>query len=93
MRRVNLDNAAPAIKRFVSALPVADEGVELELNGRVLCKIVPASRFSSEEMKVLVDERWRLIRAAQGRNKGVSSRVLEREVSDAVEKVRRRQRS
>jgi hypothetical protein len=92
MTRVNLNNAAPAVTEFLSALAAAGEGVELELNGRVLCKILPPSDVSMHEMKALVDERWQLIHEAQRRTKGVSPQVLEREISDAVDKVRSRRR-
>jgi hypothetical protein len=92
MTRVNLNNAAPAVTEFLSALAIAGEGVELELNGRVLCKVMPPSGVPIDEMKALVDERWQLIHAAQRRTKGVSHQVLEREISDAVEEVRSRRR-
>jgi len=92
MKRMNLDKAAPAVKRFVSELPVAGEGLELEMNGRVVCKILPPTCFSADEMKSMVEERWQLIRKAQRRNKGISPRVLEREVLEAVATVRRRRR-
>jgi hypothetical protein len=93
MKRVNLDRAPPAVKQFVSTLPLESEGVELELNGRALCRVLPPGQLSEAEKKALIDERWRLIRQARERNRGVPARVIEREVQEAVEQVRRRRRS
>ena len=46
MKRVNLDTAALAVKKFISTLPVDPEGVELALGHRVLWKLVPPTQLS-----------------------------------------------
>jgi len=90
MKRIKLDRAGRAVQTFVRTLPVEHDGVELELNGQVICKVVPALQFSEAEKKALIEERWKLIRQARQRNRGVPGQVIEREVRDAVEQVRRK---
>ena len=92
MKRVNLNGAAPAVKQFLSMLSVAADGVELELDGRVLCRLLPPAQLTEAEKKALVEERWQLIRQARLRNRGVPATVIAKEVRDAVEEVRRRHR-
>jgi hypothetical protein len=65
----------------------------LELNGRVVCKVVPLQHLSESEKESLIKERWRLIRRAQRRNKGMPAKVIEREVQSALDEVRRRDRT
>ncbi len=88
MNRVNLDHDERTLKEFVRSLPSEHDGFELELDGRIVCKVLPPRQFSEAEKKALVEERWWLIQQAQARNKGVPARVIEREVRQAVEAVR-----
>jgi hypothetical protein len=88
MKRLNLDHDERSLKEFVRALPLQHEGIELELDGRIVCKIVPPLQCSEAEKKALVEERWQRIRQAQERNKGVPPRIIEREIREAVEAVR-----
>jgi hypothetical protein len=92
MKRRKLDKADEAVKKFFRSLRLGVGGIELELDGKVIGKIIPANQLSPAEAKALVEERWALIRQAQELNKGVPARVIEREVREAVEEVRRRQR-
>ncbi len=92
MKRLSLDAAPPAVREFVASLPLDPDGVELEMNGHIVCKVLGPSHLLDAEKQALIKERWELIRRAQVRNKGVPARVLEREVQDAVEEVRRRRR-
>ena len=90
MKRVNLDTAAPAVKKFISTLPVDPEGVELALGHRVLWKLVPPTQLSEAEKTAFLAEGKSLLRRTRQRNKGVSSRVIEREIRDATLTVRGR---
>ncbi len=90
MKRVNLDRTSLAVKKFVRSLPVDHEGLELELDGRVICKIISPLQLTEEEKQAFIEERWQLIRRARERNKGVPARVIAREVREAVETVRRK---
>jgi antitoxin (DNA-binding transcriptional repressor) of toxin-antitoxin stability system len=92
MRKVTLDKAAPAVKKFFRALKIGNEGVEVVLNGEVVYKVVPASQMSEAEKQAMLERTWKLINRARERNKGVPARVIAREVRDAIDEVRRRQR-
>lgn len=90
MKRLNLDRATPSVKKFVRGLRPDSEGIMLELNGQVLCKVIPATQFSEAEKMALLERGRELIRQARERNRGVPTRVIEREVRDAVRMVRSR---
>lgn len=92
MKRLKLDQAAPSVKRFVRSLSVGSEDVEIELNGRVVCKIVSPLQLSEAEKKALVAERWALIHHAAKRSRGIPARVISREIDAAVAEVRRKRR-
>ena len=87
MTQISLDGENDFVKQFVRALPIKSEGVDLELDGRVICKVVPPH----EEIENALIERGRaLVRRARSANRGVPARLIEREVRDAVDEVRRR---
>ena len=90
MKRISLDTETAEVRQFIRKLPLDTDGVELEMNGRVVCKVIPSLHFSESEKEALVRERWQLIRRAQRRNKGVPAKIIEREVLSAVDEVRRR---
>jgi hypothetical protein len=92
MKRVSLDRQPPAIKKFIRKLPIQSEGVELELDGAVICRVFPSTGISESQKQALVKDRWQIIRRAQKRNRRVPTEVLEREVQASVEEVRRRKR-
>ena len=92
VKRVSLDAEKPEVRRFIRNLPIEADGVELELNGRVVCKVVPSLHFSEAEKEALVRERWELIRRAQRRAKGLPPKIIEREVQEAVDEVRGRKK-
>lgn len=90
MNKVSLDAESPDVKQFIRGLTIAAEGVELELDGKVICKIVPSAVFSDAEKTALVEERWRIIRRVQKRMTGLPPKVIEREIEEAVDEVRQR---
>lgn len=92
MKRIKLDTAARAVKEFVRGLPVDANGVELELEGHVLCKIIPPSQLSEAQREAVVKKGWQLIEQARERNKGVPAATIAREVRQAVKEVRRRRK-
>ena len=89
LKRVNVDGANAAVRKFLKSLTLGADGVELELNGKVIGKLLPPFTFSEADKKALIEQRWQLIRQAQKRNRGVPSRIIEREIREAVEQVRR----
>lgn len=90
MKKVNLDSAAPAVKKFVKSLPVSAEGVELELNGRVFAKIVPPAQLSDAEKDAYLAEVKDMLRRSRERNKGVTAQEIERDIRAATKTVRRK---
>ena len=92
MKRVNLDSALSAVKKFVSTLKVDPEGVELAIADRVVCKVVPPRQLSEAEKAALLAEGKELLARARARIKGVPARVLDREIVEAVRTVRNARR-
>lgn len=90
MHRVNLDQASEAVKKFVRSLPIDSEGVELTLNGQVLCRVLEPRRIMAAEVNRMLQRGWELVERTQSRNRHVPNRVIEREVRAAVTEVRRR---
>jgi hypothetical protein len=93
VQRVRLDSEPPAVKEFLRTLNVGNDGVELEIAGQVICKVIPALKFSEAEKAALLKERWEMIRKARQRNKSVPANVIEREVREAVDDVRKRKKT
>ncbi len=89
MRRVNLDHAPAAVRKFLKSIARCADGVELEMNGELIGKLVSPFAFTEAEKKALIEQRWQLIRQAQKRNRRVPGRMIEREIREAVEQVRR----
>ncbi len=92
MHRVVLDTESADVKKFLSALPIDPEGVTLELEGRVIGKIIPPDQLSEAERDAVLRDGLKLMRQSQERNKGVPAKVIEREVREAVDEVRRQAR-
>jgi hypothetical protein len=88
MKRMNLDTAAPSVRKFVQSLRVDSEGVELAIRDRVVCKVVPPLQVSEAEKAARLKKGWELIRRAHDRNKDVPAAVIAREVGEAVRMVR-----
>ena len=93
MKRINIDAATSAVREFVRALSTEADGVELELDGKVVCEVLPAHSLSAAERAALIARGRELSRRARARNQGVPSRTIEREIGDAIDEVRRRKRS
>ncbi len=90
MQRIQIDRAAPAVKKFLRSLPLTPNGVQLELAGQVIGQFLPPSEFSAVEKAAVIARGRELVKRARQRNKGVPARVLEREVHEAVKEVRQR---
>jgi len=91
MQRVTIDGAGSGVKEFIRSLPLQAGGVELELEGRIICNVVPPGSELSEAEKAILLQRGReLVRRSRQRNSGVPERVIEEEIARAVDEVRRR---
>jgi hypothetical protein len=88
MERLKLDHAKSAVKQFARSLRLHGDGVEVELDGRLLFKIIPPAQLSESEKARLLQEGRELVRRARARNRGVPARTIAREVRDAVKQVR-----
>ena len=92
MQRLKLDSQNPAIRQFVRKLRPRREGLELEFDGEIVCKIFPPD-YDPQMDQAQARKRLReLMRKGQEHNKGVPARVLEREIQDGIDKVRGRKR-
>ena len=90
MKKLKVDKASRAVKKFVTSLSSEQNGVDLELNGNVVCTVLPALQFSEEERATLVQMRRDLIRKVQERTKHIPAKVINKTIREAVETVRRR---
>ena len=78
------------IKDFLRGLPLGTEGVALEVDGSVLCKVIDPHQLSDADRDAILQTGWERVRRARDRNKGVPAKIIDREVSEAVEEVRGR---
>lgn len=90
MKRVNVDGAVAAVKEFLRELPLGPNGVELELDGRIIGRFVP--ELSAAEKAALIARGRELVQRSRKRNETVSTRALAQKVHPAVRQVRRRRR-
>jgi hypothetical protein len=90
MKHMTIDEQDERVRQFIRSLPIDPEGVELELDGQVICKVIGPNQLSDEERDAVLNRGWELIEKAHERNKGVPAKVIEREVRQAVKKVRGR---
>jgi hypothetical protein len=91
MKRIDLDSAPPTVREFFLNLPI-DEGVELVLDGKVVCYVLPSTMPPKLQRDVLIGRARELTARFRERNKGTPAKVIERETQDAVDEVRRRKR-
>lgn len=92
MKRVPIDAAAANVKDFVRALPLDCGGVDLELEGRVICTVLPPDRPAVGDSLALIERGRELVRRSRERNRDVPAQTIEREVREAVEQVRRQKK-
>jgi hypothetical protein len=64
MKRVSVDTAAPAVKKFICSLAIDANGVEVTLGGNVVCRIIPPAQLSDAEKAAQLAEVRRLLREA-----------------------------
>jgi len=89
MKRIRVDAAAPAVKKFLRSLSIDANGVEVELGGQVVCKIIPPAQLSDAEKAAHLADVRDLLRRSRERSKGVPASVIERDIRAAVKTVRR----
>jgi hypothetical protein len=92
MKHLNIDQEDERVKQFVRTLPLEPDGVDLALEGRVICTVVKPAQFTALEKQALIERGRELVRRARHGNKDVPVKVIEREVQQAVDEVRHRKR-
>jgi hypothetical protein len=93
MKRVKLDAAPKSVKEFFRTLPLRSEGLELELDGKVVCEVIPPSALSAAERAELITRVRESARQSRRRNEEISQRVITREIGHAVRDVRRQKKA
>ncbi len=88
MRRVKVDKASPAVKKFIQSLSLDANGVEVELNGRLVCKIIRPSQLSDADKAARLADIGVLLQRSRARSKRVSPRTIERDIRSALATVR-----
>jgi hypothetical protein len=92
MKHIVIDQQNEQVRQFIRSLPLEPDGVEIELDGQVVCKVIAPHQLSDAERDAALKRGWDLIEQAGERNKGVPAKAIEREVQQAVDEVRRRER-
>jgi hypothetical protein len=93
MKRVSVDSAVESVKQFVRSLAVDVEGLELELDGKIVCEVVAPRSMSAAEHAVLIARVRQRAKKSREANADISPREVEQKIEQAVEQVRRRKRS
>jgi hypothetical protein len=92
MKHIVIDQHNEHVRDFIRNLPIEPDGVELELDGEVVCKVIAPNQLSDEERAAVLERGWLLVERASARNKNVPAKVIESEVEEAVDQVRRSRR-
>ena len=78
MKRVSVDTASPAVKKFIRSLALDANGVELALGGNVVCRIIPPAQLSDAEKADQLAQVRQLLGEARAHSKRVPPPVIER---------------
>jgi hypothetical protein len=84
MSRLNLDSAAPAVKNFLRSVSIVPNGIEIELDGKVVCKIVPPSELSEAEKDSRLADVRDLLKRSRMRSKRASRDKMDRDIREAM---------
>ncbi len=90
MKRFNVDSAAPSVKKFLRSLPIAVGGIEVELGGKIVCKIIPAGQLSESEKRSHLAHVRELLERARARSKSIPAEIIEQDIQRALSTVRGR---
>ena len=88
MKRVNVDTASPAVKKFIRSLAIDANGVEVTLGGNVVCKIIPPAQLSDADKAAQLAEVRQLLHESREHSKRVPATAIERKIRDAMKTVR-----
>jgi hypothetical protein len=88
MKRVNVDNASPQVKKFIRSLAIDATGVELTLGGNVVCKIIPPGQLSDMEKAAQLNEVRQLLGEARANSKRKPPAQVESTIQSALKTIR-----
>ena len=89
MKRVSVDTASPAVKKFIRSLAIDANGVEVTLDGNVVCRIIPPGQLSDSEKAEQLAEVRQLLGDARANSKRIPATEVERNIRDALKTVRK----
>jgi hypothetical protein len=92
MTRVDLESLPEEVRAFVNGLPSDANGIELALQGKVIWKLVRPGELSDADKQVLLAHGRDFVRDVRERVKGRPAAEIKRQVTQAVDEVRRRTR-
>ncbi|MCI0639003.1 MAG: hypothetical protein L0Y72_06280 [Gemmataceae bacterium] len=88
MKCVSIDAAPTAVKKFIRSLLLDASGVEVTLEGVVVCKIIPPSQLSDVEKTAQLAQVRQLLSEARDHSKGTPAPIIERKIRSALKTVR-----
>lgn len=88
MKRINVDTASPEVKKFIRALAIDANGVEVTLAGNLICKIIRPGQLSDAEKAAQLGEVRQLLGEARASSKRMPATVVERKIGNALKPVR-----
>jgi hypothetical protein len=89
LTRINVDTAAPAVKKFLRSLAIDANGVELTLGGNVFCKIIPPGQLSDAEKAAQLAEVRDLLGEARENSKRFAAATVEQNIRNALKTIRK----
>jgi len=90
MKRVNVDTESPAVKKFIRSLAIDTNGIEITLDGNIVCKIIPPEQLSDREKAAQLAKMRELLEEAREHSKRLPANVIERKIRGAMKTVRER---
>ena len=88
MKVIIIDSAPPSVKKFLRSLAIDAAGVEISLQGNVVCKIIPPGQLTEAEKAAQLATARQLLGKARARSKRLSAPVIESRIRSALKAVR-----
>jgi hypothetical protein len=89
MKRLSVDSATPAVRKFIRSLVKDANGVEVTLGGDVICRVIPPTQLSDAERATQLAELHKLLGKARQNSKRLRGTVIERKIRHALTTVRK----
>jgi hypothetical protein len=78
----------PPVAKFIRQLSPVRQPIQIVLGGRTVARLMPVEDLTAVERENILQEGWRAVQQARGRNKKRSEREIGKAVSAAVRRVR-----